>query len=176
MVSRPDADGRYPLSGREWAAYRCLIVAVNELDVCANELRGRLKLIPGGWRDLRMLSTVSYKLFNALAETIPQKKLLAIQEEIHNSQIQLVVRSPLHTMPPSVVYIDEKAFIAVMDRLINTECWCCEKTGKDVKRCEIKKLIMDVLHYDTDPSQAPADGRCELAGHTSILIDEEGGK
>ena len=173
MLGKPDPDGRYPMSGREFSAYRCLIVAVNELDVCIDALKDRLKLIPGGWRDMRMLSTVSYKLFNALAETIPSRKLRAIQAEIQNCEIRLVVRGADRSMLKSVVYIDEQPFIRLMNHVISQECWCCEKCGKEAKKCEIRQLVTDVLHYDSSDGELRKDDMCELAGHTSIILEEE---
>ena len=76
-------------------------------------------------------------------------------------------------MPPGVVYMDEDGFVKIMDRLISQECWCCEKTGKAVKRCEILHAIEGVLHYESDEAERPKDGRCELAGYSTILKEEQ---
>ena len=50
MHQRPDEDGRYPLSMKEYTALRTLFGAVNALD--SDTLKERCKLFPGGWRDL----------------------------------------------------------------------------------------------------------------------------
>ena len=47
------------------------------------------------------------------------------------------------------------------------------KTGKDVKRCEILHAIEGVLHYESDEAERPKDGRCELAGCSTILKEEQ---
>ena len=172
MKTKPDRDGRYDLTGREWNAIRCLQVAMNEVDVTFPALWERLKLIPYGRRDIKMVLSRLSKMLDDLYTTIPAKKLLAMKTEIQHSQIRLCVRGADNSMPPGVVYIDEAAFIRLMDRMISQECWCCEKVGKEVKRCEILKCIEDVLHYSSDPDSCPVDGRCELAGCTSVLKEE----
>lgn len=173
MIKKPDADGRYPLTGREWQALRCLIVALNELDVCNEQLRDRCSLIPGGWRDLRLMLRLAEKLWDSITKTIPDKKLRVISEEIKHCHISLVVEGASSVADKSVVWMDESAYVHMMDRIIGQECWCCERTGKDVKRCEIKKLILSTLRYESDPAEYPEDGACELAGHTTILREEQ---
>lgn len=172
MKTKPDADGRYPLTGREWNAIRCIQCAMNEVDVCQETLKDRLRLTKHGWRFLRIALGMMEKVCDMLYETIPAKKLIAMREEIRHSQIRLCVKGADNQMPPGVIYIDEMAFIRMMNRLINQECWACEKRGKDVKRCEILRVIEDVLHYESDPAELPKDGSCELAGCSSILKEE----
>ena len=172
MLRKPDEDGRYPLSGREWNALRCVQTAMNELDVCQDYLKERLKLTRNGWRFLRAALAMMDRVCDLIYSTVPRKKLMAMREEVRHSQIRLIVKGADDRMPPGIVYVDEDAFIAVMDYVISQECWCCEKTGKDVKRCRIKQLILGVLHYESDPAEFPEDGHCELAGHTSSRRDE----
>lgn len=169
----PDSSGRYPLTGREWNAIRCIQCALNEVEVCQNVLKDRLKLSKDGWRFLRIALSLLEKVCDLLYETIPAKKLAAMREEIRHSQIRLCVKGADNQMPPGVVYMDEKSFIRIMNRLIDLECWSCEKTGKAVRQCEILECITDVLHYESDPAELPKDGRCELAGCSSVLKEEK---
>ena len=172
MLRKPDVNGRIPLSGKEWNALRCVQTAMNELDVCQGYLKERLKLTRHGWRFLRAALAMMERVCDCIYSTVPAKKLAAMREEVRHSQIRLIVKGADDRMPPGIVYVDEDAFIAVMDYVISQECWCCEKVGKDVKRCHIKQLILGVLHYESDPAEFPEEGHCELAGHTSSRRDE----
>lgn len=167
MLRKPDENGRIPLSGKEWNALRCVQTAMNELDVCQGYLKERLKLTRHGWRFLRAALAMMERVCDCIYSTVPAKKLAAMREEVGHSQIRLIVKGADDRMPPGIVYVDEDAFIAVMDYVISQECWCCEKVGKDVKRCHIKQLILGVLHYESDPVEFPDEGKCELAGCTS---------
>ena len=173
MLSKPDADGMRPLSGKEYAALKCVIVAFNELDKCAEYLHERCSLIPGGWRDMKLVLSKIDRLRIDIGETIPYAKRASINADIQHSQIVLHTIGADRSQTPDVVWIDEKAFVALMEYVVNLECWSCEKTGKDVKRCQIKRLLLDVLHYDSDPKEFPEDGRCELSGCTTARKERE---
>ena len=168
----PDEDGRYKLSGREWNAIRCIQCALNEVDVHHKVLEKRLKLTKNGWRFMRIALSLLEKVCDMLYDTIPVKKIAAMREEIRHSQIRLCVRGADNQLPPGVVYMDEKSLIRIMDRMINVECLFCEKTGKEVDRCEILDCITDVLHYDVDPKEAHESGKCAFAGCTSVLKED----
>lgn len=166
-----DEDGRIPLTGREYNALRCVIVAWNELDACSEALHERLNTIPHGWRDMRLAQSLITKLKNELYETIPYRKLRGIQTEIHNSRIVLTVKGADRRIQDGVTYIDQESFVRIINRCIAMDCWCCEKRGKDVKRCEILRLVTDILHYESDPGECPKDG-CELQGVSYITLEE----
>ena len=65
----PDNE-RPPLSYREYRALRQLFGMVYAWDRDGSELQKRLKLIKGGWRDARLLMTVSEKLLKKLDQAI----------------------------------------------------------------------------------------------------------
>lgn len=71
----PDEDGRYPLSYVEYQSLRSLFGAKNALEQTHNQLERRVRTIPGGWRDFRLLMTLVDKLLGAVLRTIPQKKI-----------------------------------------------------------------------------------------------------
>lgn len=74
MWRKPDEDGRYPLSHAEYQALRSIFGAKNALEQTHHDLERRVRLIPGGWRDFRLVMTLIDKLMAAVLGTIPQKK------------------------------------------------------------------------------------------------------
>lgn len=175
MLHEPDEDGKRMLSGREWDAIRRLQVSLDSLSRSIHLMEDRLKIIPNGWRDIHMLLKRTQMLLNDIYETVPTKHLWMMQREIEHSEIRLTVHGADSSLPPGVVYVDEKAFLAMLDKIIQMDCWACEKKGKDVKRCEIRKVLFDCLQYGPDASNKPKDGSCELAGqmHIGVAGDED---
>ena len=91
MNNKPDNNGRYSLSGREYYALRELFAAVDGFNRNACELEKRVRTIPNGYRDLRMLQSVSAKLMRDILETVPVKKLAQIRRELSSSEMILRV-------------------------------------------------------------------------------------
>ena len=94
-----DADGRFHFSEREYYATRELFGIVSTFNKYAGLLEHRVREIPGGWRDLRMLMTVSEKLLKSILRTVPKKKLAAIQKELRNTEVIVNVRNTV--APPA---------------------------------------------------------------------------
>ena len=47
-------------------------------------------------------------------------------------------------------------------KVVGYECFCCEKAGKDARRCQLRRDIEATYHYDY-----PDDGKeCPFAGMT----------
>lgn len=170
MLHEPDEEGRIPISGKEYNALRCLIVALNELEKTKDVLEPRIRTLANGWRDFRLMESMMSKVCDMILETVPTKKLLALREELRNSKITLTV-GWAQTPAEGVAYVDEHAFIALLNRLISYECWNCDRKGKDVKRCEIRNAYMNTLHYEPAPEEIPKDGSCIMAGWSNVEIE-----
>ena len=169
MLKPMDKDGKYPLTGREYNALRCIVLSKNEVTNSIDSLKDRFRLIPGGWRDARMIYTRLAKLTAQLLDTVPDHKRRAMQHELDNSEISIHIKKADPSTLKGVIYVDEEAFVHIMDRIIGQDCWCCEKKGREVKHCEIRNLILDALHYG---SEMP-DGYCELQGCSSVMQEGE---
>ena len=76
MWKQPDENGRYPMSNPEYQALRALFGAKNALEQTSKDIERRVRLIPGGWRDFRMLVAVLDRLLAAVLRTVPQKNCL----------------------------------------------------------------------------------------------------
>ena len=87
-----DADGRFHFSERDYYATRELFGIVSTFNKCSGELERRVREIPGGWRDFRLIQTLSEKLLIGILRTVPQKKLAAIKRELDNTEVLVNVR------------------------------------------------------------------------------------
>lgn len=160
-----------PLSGKEYDMLRHVIVAVDQLAKAPNALKKRLKTIPNGWRNFRCLEYWLGKVADDLLATVPTEKLLSFRTELQNSKLCLYTKwAPIPT--DGVCQVPEKAFIQLLNTLIQNECWSCEKKNADVRHCAIRKTYLDCLHYEPAPEDMPKDGSCIMAGWDHVQMEE----
>lgn len=144
----PDNE-RPPLSYREYRALRQLFGIVDAWDTQGSELKKRLKLIKGGWRDARLLMAVSERLLRKVCETIPMKKLAMIQKELNSTTCEITVRNTISpTHHEAFTYVEEEALERITDRAMEMECLFCAKCGKDARNCQLRKDIERLYMWD----------------------------
>lgn len=144
----PDNE-RPPLSYREYRALRQLFGIVDIWDSQGSELKKRLKLIPGGWRDARMLMAVSERLLRKVCETIPIKKLAMIQKELNSTTCEIVVKNTISpTKKEAFTYVEEETLERVTSLAMEMNCMFCEKCGKDARNCQLRKDIERLYMWD----------------------------
>lgn len=137
----PD-ENREPLSAREYRALRQLFGIVDMWDSQGSELRRRLKLIPNGWRDARLIMSLSVKLLTKLCETIPRERLKLIQKELDNTTCEITVRNTItKDERKAYTYVEEEALERITDKAMEVDCLLCDKRGKEARDCQLRKDI-----------------------------------
>lgn len=166
MWKEADQDGRYPVSFPEYQAIRAMFGVQNALIKYVPALERRVKTIPGGWRDLRLLVTLMEKLMEKVLFTVPAKKLLAMRRELQYTVTETKVN-------PAITLADDRQLCAVpraaldhlIDKAMQYECFGCERC--DYKRCQLFQSIQATYHHDF-----PKSHTCPLADMTFIREDE----
>lgn len=163
MWKKPDQDGRYPLSHAEYQALRAIFGAKNALEQTHHDLERRVRLIPGGWRDFRLVMTLIDKLMAAVLGTIPQKKLLAMRAELSRTICEIKVQGVTGTLSDDklLTVVPQGSLEYVITQSMKLDCWCCERC--DYKKCELFKAIQALYHYDFLKTET-----CPLADMTYI--------
>ena len=139
---------------REYYALREVFGLVSTFDRCAGQLEKRLKLIPGAWRDYRMIQTVALKLIQMLLYTIPEKKKKQISAELHNTITEVTVKKPSITADmksyydDNLTYVSQLALERITRRCVEFDCIFCEKAGKEAKRCQLRQDIESTYHFE----------------------------
>ena len=154
---------RKPLSGREYYALRELFGIVSLFNANADELQKRVQMIPGGWRDLRLITAVSEKLMGNLLKTVPHNKLAMIQRELTHTVCEVKVNMDVSgRKSENFCYVPDGALVRTVKRLMGYECLFCEKCENDVKRCPIRTDFEALYPWDF-----PLKGTsCPLSGLT----------
>lgn len=150
MLGRPDEDGKFPLSGNEYYAVREIFAVISAFETSMDYLKDRAKLKPGTWRDMKLVSTKSQSAVGELLRTVPLKKIEQIMIELKNTFITVDVRPVRGVKPPKrpdYVYVPAAALDGLIERVMDIDCFACEKRGREIKKCQLRALIEDTFPY-----------------------------
>lgn len=165
MMRQPDADGRIPLTGNEYYAIREIFGMISALELGMGYLQERAHLKPGVWRDLKLVSAKAQSAVSELLRTVPRKKLEQITHDLEHTHVTVEIKPELKCVKPpqaeNYVYVSALALDKLIDTVMQFECFACDKAGKDVKRCPVRKIIEDTFPYDFELDE---DGGCVFRG------------
>ena len=160
-----------PLSGNEYGALRALFGFTSTMAIMEGRLEKRLKETPHGWRDWRLLETVSYNLLERLMLTIPIHKVAQIRAELAHTRCYAEVKREfcnpaIDYDEKELTYMPLRPFERIMAIAVNSECLFCDKTGKAAKKCSLRADFNAVYKFDLEPElrEVGRDGECPFAG------------
>jgi len=165
MRTKADADGRYPLSSREYVALCCLMGTLHALTQNKEELKDRLHLFNGGWRDIQLAASALDRTFNRLLETIPLKKLLSIRREMRYMVCETKLNPAAKNPAGDEIFITNDVLRGLVNRAIAMDCTFCEKSASECRRCELFKDVEACYPYELTK---PGSALCPLAGATKL--------
>lgn len=156
----------------EYTAFLELGALVGTIEGLSKRLEKRLRAVPGGWRDARMLDSVTASLLTRLCETIPLEKLLAIRKELDHTQVIIRTRPDYAAQSrDSVTYVNEEALDRLVQRVMDFECHMCDRSRAEAKRCQVRKDIEGIYHFGLNVGKA--DDACPLMGMSLVREKEE---
>lgn len=139
---------RVYLNAKEYYGLRCLFGLVSEFTLTEKLLHKRMHMIPNGWRDFRLLSSMAEKLMARVLMTVPQDKLNQIARELRQTHVEVAVRATPTLRPgDGLTYVPEAALDRLTQKVIDWECFGCEKCGKEARRCQIRQDIEATYHF-----------------------------
>lgn len=147
-----DQDGKLPLSNKEYASFLMLVGFADTLDQEVDRLEKRAKLAGKTvWRDLKMLKSVSHNVAQALYDTIPAKKQLLVAEELKRAVAGVVIKPPANLpvhQPTNYTTIPTKSLEWLIDQILQWECLCCTREGKDQKKCPFRERLETMYAFE----------------------------
>lgn len=164
MLRQPDSDGRYPLSGNEYYALREIFGIISAFETSHGYLKERAQLKPGTYRDMMLVLKKSQHVLTELLRTIPAKKLGQIMAELKHTFVNVEVRPERGVMPKQTdyVYVPAKALDDLIERVMDVECFACDKRGREIKKCPLRSMIEDTFPYDIPE---PDNDGCKFCGY-----------
>lgn len=148
----PDSDGILPLSNKEYGSLKMVMASLDSLAQEVPRLEKRARLAGNGtWRDLKMLQSVTLRIYQNMMKTVPMKKRALIKEEINRSYVSINVKVPAGLPSQekdqyAVVPIDALEWLT--DRVLKWECLMCDKEGREQKKCPFRENLEKMYPFD----------------------------
>lgn len=163
---------RHYLTSREYYVLRELFGLVSAFSTAQDALEKRVRSIPGGWRDMRLIQAVATRLMQNILATVPEEKLMLIRKELAHTKVRVSVERSIGTPDDGTkyfAYVPYNALERIMARVVDDECLCCDKTRDEVLRCQLRKDIEATYPFEYPKRR----GECPFMGSA---IDASGGK
>lgn len=136
------ANGFKPLNGNELRVLEYLAAMDSKMIESGETMRERLKSIPNGWRQWRLMAATLNKLLVDLYGKIPLKNLRHMQNICAFGEVLIRMCPP--TRVPEYTLIREDELMLVMNTAIRQECSMCLKEGKEIDRCPLRKAMWNI--------------------------------
>lgn len=144
-VKRLTAGERYQLMA--------LGVANQILANACGEAEQRVRMVPGGWRDLRMIRTVLDRLLDRIMDTMPKEQVRAYAHSLHDASYTVGVRcravdNETLRQQEHAIYLSLYALNALGDAA-REKCMMCGLDQHGQAKCPLRKA------FDEMPNNAP---------------------
>ena len=131
-----------PLKGKELKCVEYLVGMESRIVESGDALRERLRMVPNGWRDYRLIFSTLDRLLLKLYDTIPQKGRLYLQKLSKHGEI-LIRFSPAARSQEWLLIKDDDLAV-IVNLAMAAECAICLKQGREAKKCELRKALENI--------------------------------
>ena len=141
-----------PFNGRELKCIEALLVMDARMAQAGDALRQRLRAIPNGWRDWRLMDTILYRLLQQIVDTLPNKSRQYLTKLKNHDE--MLIRFEPAARTPEWLLIRDVDLKEIVNAAMASECATCLKEGKQIDRCPLRRAMIDIC----PPHQEPATG------------------
>ena len=156
-------DRSIPLTEKEYYAIREYFGFVSAIQKYGSILKRRAEKTDRTWELIERISRDAETVLHNLLITIPVAKLQLIRRELPN------IRVTVETIPEhgrrkksdEYAYVPTKDLETLIQKTIDWNCFACEKTGREIEQCPIRKAVEAVY-----PFRLPGDSTksCKFSG------------
>lgn len=141
---------RIKLRGKEYAALQTLFALNSAYQIAAGDLEARAKMTPGTWRDMKLIASKIESVQNAILQTVPAEKLVAIRKELAMVHVYTRIEAPgIRTIPKErLSVVPTPALNELLNYLVNAECLTCDKSAAESRKCPWRKIVEDALPHE----------------------------
>lgn len=150
-----------PLSGKELKCVEYLVAMESRVLEVGDAMRERLKKIPNGWRQFRLLVSTLDRLMPEVYDTVPNKTRMYLKNIMENGEV-LIRFIPVSRNPEWKLVKDED--LAVLINLAMAgECAICMKQGREAKKCKLRGALENIA----PPREGHPAGGC---GYMNMVL------
>lgn len=131
----------------ELNAFFCVCAGLDALEDFIEQYPARLRAIPGGWRDAKMINAVLLKLLRHIRQTIPPEKRAGVDLTMQHMKYKLKL-DPTAAQEKDAMIISQLSLDALVLSAHENKCRIC---GEDTcAGCPLCKALDNVLAFDRD--------------------------
>lgn len=142
MAKENDSIQLMELSGNERKALQHLLAFYVKTEEHGSGLKDRLKQFPNGWRDWRLMVSLSRKLLRQLYSTLTPRHYQQMKLLEQHGECAVIIKPA--TKAERVEFVHEKALDVVIKRCIDANCGMCVKTDAEIRGCKLRKALFDI--------------------------------
>lgn len=124
---------------KEIDAFYILAAATSAVMTVEEDLNARAQLIPGGWRDVRMLVSKMQNLMQCLIHTFEPEKQQSIAKQMNHLRIKTVF-GPEASKDPEMFMLPTED-LAILIHAATQECKLLMCPSGDCARCRLGKVL-----------------------------------
>lgn len=126
-----------PCNGQESMLMQFLTATADQCDLLEPKIERRLRTIPHGWRDWKLMRSIMRRVCDMLLDTMPDKEILRLNKMLQYGEIFVRFRPPIRDAQYQLV---ENAVITrIVNKIMQDECAICFREGWDIKHCQLRK-------------------------------------
>lgn len=141
------------LTGREYQAVLSLFAAVSHYAELFPLLKKRADLVPGLWDKMTKAQALTDEILGEIASTIPADKARHVLMDIQHVKLYVKVEPP-GSVPTvdmtSYSYVPTTTLNELLSYVMENECLLCDKSPKEARKCQIRKIFTDALTHEVD--------------------------
>ena len=130
------------LSGSERKALQHLLAFYNQTATYSDGMKERLKRLPNGWRDWRLMVKLAEKLLRELYKTLTPRHYQQMKLLEQHGECAVIIKPA--TKAERVEFVHEKALDVVIKCCIDANCGVCVKNDAEVRGCKLRKALFDI--------------------------------
>lgn len=133
-------DERVPAGGKELRSIQMLGLWENVLELYEPDIMDRLKMVPNGLRQYRMIRACLKKLVDLIFTTLPNSTIARIAQSMQALEMRLQPRA-VNTKEYFVV--NYRDFVTLVQAVDDGACRMCLGEAETARKCEIRRILMD---------------------------------
>ena len=151
-----------PMNGEEMRVIEYLTAMNSKINQAGDCMRDRLRSVPNGWRQWRLMAVTLERLLPALYDTITKKNLRHLENICDHGEIIIrlrpAVRVPEHTL------VSEDDLRTLVNAVMASECAICLKQGREIDRCSLRTAMLNICPPYEDPKTSCGYQMVALSG------------
>ena len=124
-----------------------MFAAINELEKAQDAMENRIRAVPNGWRDVKMICSRLDRLVNDLCQTYPLEKLVSIRRMLPHMKykVQCGVAASNLKEDENLIASDDLDTITIY---AHEQCKLC--IDQDCSKCKLGRTFDRIFMHDRD--------------------------